>query len=187
VARPLLTTERLRLEPLTAEHTDVVVTIDADPEVMRFLTGHERPRDEVVEQWLPHMTDPALDAQGLGYWVGYADDAPLGWWCLTRRGDTHDEEEPSTGWLGYRLLRSAWGRGYATEGAAALLEHGFGTLGLERVRAETMAVNTRSRAVLERLGMHVVQTWVGEWENPLPGWEQGEVVYLLTDGDWRLR
>ena len=50
-----------------------------------------------------------------------------------------------------------------------------------------MTVNTRSRAVLERLGMHVVQTWVGEWENPLPGWEQGEVVYLLTDGDWRLR
>ena len=91
---------------------------------MRFLTGHERPRDEVVGQWLPHMTDPALDAQGLGYWVGYADDAPLGWWCLTRRGDTHDEEEPATGWLGYRLLRSAWGQGYATEGAAALLEHG---------------------------------------------------------------
>lgn len=102
------------------------------------------------------------------------------------RGDGR-EEEPATGWLGYRLLQPAWGRGYATEGAEALLAHGFETVGLERVRAETMAVNTRSRAVLERLGMHVVQTWVGEWEDPLPGWEQGEVVYLLTEADWRLR
>jgi RimJ/RimL family protein N-acetyltransferase len=187
VTRPPLATERLRLEPLTRDHTEVVVAIDADREVMRFLTGHERPRDEVVDHWLPQMTDPALDAEGLGFWVGYAEDEPLGWWCLTRRGDAHDEEEPATGWLGYRLLRAAWGQGYATEGARALLELAFDTLGLERVRAETMAVNTRSRAVLERLGMHAVQTWVGEWEDPLPGWEQGEVVYLLTESDWRLR
>ena len=186
MARPLLSTERLRLEPLTHDHTDVVVAIDADPEVMRFLTGHERPREEVVERWLPHMTDPALDAAGLGFWVGYADETPVGWWCLAPRGEGR-EEEPGTAWLGFRLLPSAWGRGYATEAAEALLAHGFETVGLERVRAETMAVNTRSRAVLERLGMHVVQTWVGEWEDPLPGWEQGEVVYLLTEADWRLR
>lgn len=186
MTRPLLTTERLRLEPLTLDHTEVVVAIDGDAEVMRFLTGHERPRDEVVEHWLPYMTDPTLDAHGLGFWVGYADDEPVGWWCLTERGDS-PEEEPATGWLGCRLLRSAWGQGYATEGAEALLAHAFDTLHLERVRAETMAVNTRSRAVMERLGMHVVQTYVGEWEDPLPGWEQGEVVYLITEGDWRLR
>ena len=186
MARPLLSTERLRLEPLTRDHAAVVVAIDADPEVMRFLTGHERPREEVVERWLPHMTDPTLDTAGLGFWVGYADDAPVGWWCLTPRGEGRGEE-PATAWLGYRLLQPAWGRGYATEGAEALLAHGFETIGLERVRAETMAVNTRSRAVLERLGMHVVQTWVGEWEDPLPGWEQGEVVYLIDEADWRLR
>ena len=184
MSRPVLTTERLRLEPLTAEHTDVVATIDADPEVMRFLTGHERPRDEVVEQWLPHMTDPVLDARGLGYWVGYAEEEPVGWWCLTRRGDTHDEE-PATGWLGYRLLRTAWGRGTPRRGgraARARLRH----LGLERVRAETMAVNTRSRAVLD--ARHAPGADLGrQWEDPLPGWERGEVVYLLTDGDWRLR
>jgi RimJ/RimL family protein N-acetyltransferase len=184
VTRPLLLTERLRLEPLTLDHAEVVVAIDADPEVMRFLTGHERPRDEVIERWLPYMTDPSLDARGIGFWVGYAGAEPLGWWCLTPRGDAPDEE-PETAWLGYRLLRSAWGRGYATEGAAAMLAHAFEVVGLERVRAETMAVNQRSRAVLDRLGMRHVQTYVGEWENPLPGWEQGEVVYLLTESEWR--
>jgi RimJ/RimL family protein N-acetyltransferase len=184
--RPLLATERLRLEPLTAEHRDVVVAIDADPEVMRFLTGHERPPDEVVERWLPHLSDPALDERGLGFWVGYADDEPVGWWCLAPR-DAGREEEPDTGWLGFRLLPAARGHGYATEGAEALLAHGLATLGLERVRAETMAVNTRARAVLERLGLHHVQTYVGTWEHPLPGWEQGEVVYLITQDEWRLR
>jgi RimJ/RimL family protein N-acetyltransferase len=186
MTRPVLTTERLRLEPLTTDHTDVAVAIGADPEVLRFLTGHERPRDEVVERWLRWMTDPTLDAHGFGFWVGYDGDRPVGWWCLTERGES-PEEEPATGWLGYRLLPSARGRGYATEGADALLAHAFDTLHLERVRAETMAVNTPSRAVLERIGMHTVQTYVGEWEDPLPGWEQGEVVYLVTDADWRLR
>lgn len=184
--RPVLSTQRLRLEPLTLDHADVVAAIDADPEVMRFLTGHERSRDDLVRQWLPHMTDPALDVLGLGFWVGYADDEPVGWWCLTPRGEARDEE-PATAWLGYRLLPSAWGNGYATEGAEALLAHGFETVGLERVRAETMVVNTRSRAVLDRLGLHQVQTYVGEWEDPLPGWEQGEAVYLMTDSEWRLR
>jgi RimJ/RimL family protein N-acetyltransferase len=186
LTRPLLATERLRLEPLTLGHTDAVVAIDADPEVMRFLTGHERPRDEGAERWLPHMTDPALDARGLGFWVGHVDDEPVGWWCLAPRGEAA-EQEPDTAWLGFRLLPSARGRGYATEGARALLAHGFETVGLDKVRAETMAVNTPARAVLERLGLHSVQTYVGAWEHPLPGWEQGEVVYLITEAEWRLR
>ena len=42
-----------------------------------------------------------------------------------------------------------------------------------------MAVNTGSRRVMEKLGMRQVRTYVGEWEDPLPGWEQGEVVYEL--------
>jgi len=58
--------------------------------------------------------------------------------------------------------------------------HGFVTVGLRRLWAETMAVNTRSRRVMERLGMRYVRTRVGEWDDPIPGWEQGEVVYELT-------
>ena len=186
MTRPLLVTERLRLEPLSADHGDAVATIGTDPRAMLFLTGHERPRDEAVERWMPYLTDPALDAHGLGFWVGYADDRPVGWWALTSRGDS-PEEEPSTGWLGYHLLPSARGRDYAREGAEALLTHAFDTLRLERVRAEAMAVDAPARAVLERAGLHQVQTYVGDWEEPLPGWEQGEVVYLVTEGDWRLR
>ena len=53
-------------------------------------------------------------------------------------------------------------------------------LALDRVWAETMAVNTRSRRVMETLGMTFVRTYVGHWDEPIAGWEEGEVVYELT-------
>ena len=38
---------------------------------------------------------------------------------------------------------------------------------------------------MERIGLEFERTWVGEWNEPLPGWEQGEVAYGLTRGQWR--
>jgi RimJ/RimL family protein N-acetyltransferase len=54
---------------------------------------------------------------------------------------------------GWRLGRDWWGRGYATEAATAALRFGFGTLGLGEIVAYTARGNSRSRAVMERLGM----------------------------------
>jgi RimJ/RimL family protein N-acetyltransferase len=47
-----------------------------------------------------------------------------------------------------------------------------------------MAVNLASRAVMERSGLVFERTWVGEWNEPLPGWEEGEVAYGLTRDQW---
>jgi len=55
--------------------------------------------------------------------------------------------------LGYRLAFEQWGHGYATEGSRAAIEFGFATLGLPEIVAMTAAGNTRSRRVMERLGM----------------------------------
>jgi RimJ/RimL family protein N-acetyltransferase len=55
--------------------------------------------------------------------------------------------------IGWRLARGAWGRGYATEAARAVLEYGFGTLGLHEILAIAAAGNARSHAVMKRLGM----------------------------------
>src|SRR4029450_7528103 len=56
--------------------------------------------------------------------------------------------------VGWRLGRAHWGHGYATEGARAALELGFGELGLQETVAVTALGNLRSRAVMERLGLH---------------------------------
>jgi RimJ/RimL family protein N-acetyltransferase len=179
VTRPTLTTERLRLEPLTTEHLEDLVALDADPEVLRFVFGRALTRDEVVEVWLPRRTDPVADARALGYWVGLADGAFIGWWSLA-----YDASRPDTAELGYRLRREAWGRGYATEGAAALLAHAFGAVGLGSVWAEAMVVNDGSRRVLTKLGLHHVRTDHREWDDPLPGAEHGEAVYELRAEDF---
>ena len=55
--------------------------------------------------------------------------------------------------VGWRLARSAWGKGYATEGARAALAFGFEEAGLVEIVSLTTATNTRSRAVMERIGM----------------------------------
>ena len=69
----------------------------------------------------------------LGYWAGFARSASdqrgpagfVGWWCLNP-----GSRRPGDAELGYRLRRDAWGHGYATEGALALLAHGFDAVGL---------------------------------------------------------
>jgi ribosomal-protein-alanine N-acetyltransferase len=56
--------------------------------------------------------------------------------------------------VGWRLLPSAWGRGYATEAASASIDYGFTHAGLSEIVSFASAVNTRSIAVMHRLGMH---------------------------------
>src|SRR3954465_5654226 len=82
--------------------------------------------------------------------------------------------------LGYRLLRSHWRKGLASEAARELLRHGFEDLGLTRIFAETMAVNTASRATMAAIGMHHVRTFHMDGDEPLPGSELGEVEYEIT-------
>ena len=180
MSRPHLTTPRLELRPQKADDSDLLVELDGDPDVMEFLTGRGTEPQEVIEVWMPHRTEPAHDALGLGYWSAFEDEEFVGWFCLTPDdGLTSEAAE-----LGYRLRRRAWGRGLATEGATRLMEHGFVTVGLDRIWAETMAVNVRSRAVLERLGLRHVRTDIREWDEPLPGAELGEVVYELTAAEF---
>lgn len=166
------------MEPLTCEHTDLLVELDSDPEVLRFIFGRALTREESL-RWAEVRLDPAAGARGLGTWAGFEEDAFSGWWTLQPDGRDHDTAE-----LGYRLRRDRWGRGLATEGSRALLDHALGTVALPRVWAQTMAVNAGSRRVMERLGMQHVRTEVHEWDDPLPGWEQGEVVYEITADEW---
>ena len=65
-----------------------------------------------------------------------------------------------------------------------MVGHAFAVEGVERVVASTMAVNRSSRRVLEKTGLRHVDTWVGHWDDPLPGWEEGEVGYAVTRSDW---
>src|SRR5919201_1934209 len=86
--------------------------------------------------------------------------------------------------LGYRLPRSAWGKGYATEGSRALVDKAFHELGAQRVRAETMTVNTASRRVMEKAGLNYVRTFHLEWPEEIEGTAEGDVEYAITRHEW---
>jgi RimJ/RimL family protein N-acetyltransferase len=167
---PALRTDRLRLEPVGDDHLPLLVELNADPQVMRFITGRSATPASTRAEWASRLGERTDVTRGLGYWAGHADGAFVGWW-----GASSVAEDPSVSVLGYRLRRDAWGRGYATEGARAMVAQAF--TAVETVAASTMAVNTGSRAVLTKAGLRHTRTWVQEWEDPIPGWERGEVYY----------
>lgn len=182
--RIFLTTDRLVLREFTPDDVPLLADLDGDPAVMRHLTGgRATPPEEIRERVLPRMLAAYRHPPGLGWWAARrrADDAFLGWFEFRplHAGDAREVE------LGYRLRRAAWGAGYATEGSRALIHKGFTELGVERVTAFTMAVNARSRRVLERAGLSYVRTFHQDWPEAIEGAEHGEVEYALTRAEWR--
>jgi len=78
-------------------------------------------------------------------------------------------------------------QGFAREGSRALILKGFTELGVQRVVAETMAVNAASRRVMEKAGLRYVRTFHQEWPERIEGDEHGDVEYALRKADWERR
>lgn len=182
----LLETERLTLRRFTAADVDALVELNSDPEVMRFINGGTpTPRDAVQSEILPRFLGYYERFAGYGYWaVMERGSGGFAGWFHLRPGDGDSVHEPE---LGYRLRRSAWGKGYATEGARALIRRAFTDLGARRIYAQTMAVNAASRRVMEKCGLRHVRTFHGDWPAPIEGHEQGEVEYAVTREEWELQ
>ncbi|MET9272429.1 GNAT family N-acetyltransferase [Kribbella sp. NPDC003557] len=173
-----LETSRLVLRRFTADDLELLVSLDSDPEVMRFLTGQPTPRPEIADVVLPEILKVYDEHPGLGTFKAETRDGFVGWFGLQPTG------VPGTVDVGYRLLRSAWGKGYATEGTRALIAHAFTGLGMERVVADTMAVNHRSRDVMRRSGLRFEKVYHEHFDDPLPGTEFGEVLYAVDRATW---
>ena len=174
-------TERLRLRRLSLADVDALVELDSDPEVMRFLTGGvATPLATVRDEQVPRLLAQYERHPGLGRWAALDGETGgfLGWFALDPSADGTEAE------LGYRLRRSTWGRGLATEGSRALVRYAFETVGVRRVWAETMAVNERSRRVLAKAGLRHVRTFHLQFDDPIPGTEHGEVEYELRAEEW---
>ena len=88
--------------------------------------------------------------------------------------------------VGWRLAADFWGRGYATEGARALVRVAFEEFDAARVYAETMTVNTRSRRVMEKAGLSYVRTFFADWPEVIEGSEHGDVEYAVNKENWAL-
>ncbi|MFC7614960.1 GNAT family N-acetyltransferase [Actinokineospora soli] len=162
-----LRTDRLLLRRFTPADVDLVVALDRDPGVMRYISGEppttpEEARDEIIPAWLAYYDR----SPSFGFWAAHEHPggAFVGWFHFRPSPDRPDAGVE----LGYRLHRSAWGHGYATELSRALIHKGFTEWGVDRVYAETMSVNTASRRVMEKAGLRHVRTFHHPWPHPSP-------------------
>ena len=155
------------------------IGLELDPEVMRFLNGgavdHAKTDPKDVTFLMPRGSEPYV-------WTARrtATGAFVGWFCLFPETAVLAE-------IGFRLRREEWGRGLASEGAAALVDWGFADAGYDRIVGCTMAVNRGSRRVMEKIGMKHFKTTFPDFAAPIPGTEEGEVWYELLRAEWKGR
>jgi RimJ/RimL family protein N-acetyltransferase len=144
-----INTERLVLRDWREPDLSPWTAMNADPEVREYLGPPLTAADAAASV---RSFQDGLDRDGFGFWaveVGASGEF-IGFTGL----DRVDDGMPFTGVeVGWRLARSAWGHGYATEAATAALEYGFATLGLPEILAITTTTNLRSQAVMRRIGM----------------------------------
>jgi RimJ/RimL family protein N-acetyltransferase len=172
-----LRSARLTLRRFTAEDVALLVELDSDPEVVRWVGQTEPTTAHVIEaRILPAVLAWYARHPSHGYWAAHetASGAFLGWFHYRpARVTPHDLE------LGYRLRRSAWGKGFATEGGRALVAHGFDVLHDPCVVAHAFRDNRASTRVMEKIGMVRVRE-----EH-----EDGAAVdwYGIDEAQWRAR
>jgi RimJ/RimL family protein N-acetyltransferase len=120
VAQVFLETERLVLRQFTMADEANLADLDADPDVMRFITGGlPTSCDKIKNEALPAFLACYRRYEGYGCWAAIEKSTGefLGWF----RFEPRDGGPPGEIALGFRLRKSAWGQGYATEGARALI------------------------------------------------------------------
>jgi RimJ/RimL family protein N-acetyltransferase len=176
-----INTERLVLRDWRESDLAPWAAMNADPEVREHL-GPLLTAEHAEASVRSFQDD--LNHNGFGFWavevrvsgefIGFAGLDPV------------DDGMPFTGVeAGWRLARSAWGHGYATEAALAALAYGFATVGLPEIVAVTSATNLRSQAVMRRIGMTTDPA--EDFDDPEV--EQGplrrQVLYRTLPGDVR--
>ncbi len=138
-------TARLRLRRLRPADEPILVALDSDVEVMRYIGSRGGTREQIVERVRDRIE---------------ADHGPLGWWLIENLADGAFQGVaallPMPGGgdveLAYRLARASWGRGIATEAGAALVNWAFSRAGLPHLVAVTFPENVASQHVLEKVG-----------------------------------
>lgn len=144
----MIETRRLILRPWREDDIAPFHAIGQDAEVMRYLG----PLASWEDARSSHDRMVAYQAgHGCCFWAAErkADAAFIGF-CGLKPGKAPIEREIEIGW---RLARAAWGQGYAREAAEASLAWGWRTLDIPAIAAVTVPANTRSRGLMERLGM----------------------------------
>ena len=136
------------MRPPTRDDLPALVRMRSDEDVARYLGGPEMQTPEFIDRRLDfYIGCQASHGFSMGAILDRSDGGMIGWGGLQPLEETGEIE------VGYSFDKAHWGRGYATEAAAAWLRYGFERAGLKRIVAVASPENTASRRVMEKLGM----------------------------------
>ena len=148
-------TERLILRDIELTDDQGMFELDSDPEVHLYLGGKPVKTIEESREMIKNIRKQYVDV-GIARWavIEKSSGKFIGWsgikFCTnTTQGDYYD--------LGYRFIRSAWNKGYATESAKPAIQHAFNVLKIPALYANAMKDNAGSRHVLEKLNFQFVE------------------------------
>ncbi len=145
---PTLSTARLRLRPFTEADADALFELHSSAYALRYWDAPPWSEPARAGRFIAACRQMADEGTGARLAIDRVPEgAFIGWCSLTRWNPDHRRAS-----MGYCLERAAWGHGYATEAAHALLQWAFDSLDLNRVQAETDTRNAASARVLEKLG-----------------------------------
>lgn len=145
-------TPRLLLRQMTIEDAPLILELNSDPEVLKYL--HEPALQSIVaaEKVITDIILPQYKNK-LGRWAVHTkhDNAFIGW-CGLKFRPFLDEID-----LGYRFMKNSWGKGYATEAAQHTLDYGFNDLKIKLITGRVHIENAASIKVLEKTGMQFIK------------------------------
>lgn len=168
----LLTTKHLLLRHVRPHDDESFYLLFSDPEIMRYGDGVQT--REWVQTWVKKQIEQYHQPGYAAYVVvEKKSDQIIGYCGLFYFPDVNGNPEVE---IGYRLVRSAWGHGYATEAAGAVRDYAFDKLNIQRLIAMVDPSNTASIRVAEKIGMHYEQDMMFE------GYSHPDRVYVITRG-----
>ena len=144
-------TDRLLLRQFTLEDVTILLELNSDPVVLKYLHEPLLQDEAHAETILKTIILPQYERK-LGRWAVHLkdDNSFLGWCGLKYRPELEEID------LGYRFMQSAWGKGYATEAAKETLAYGFEKLNLPFITGRAHIENLASIRVLEKIGMEYI-------------------------------
>ena len=156
----VIETERLLLRTFTMNDVQLIYDLNSDSNVTRYthdlITSREQAKEILEKVILPQYA-----LYNHGRWAVHTknDLEFIGWCGLKYRFERNEVD------LGYRFKTTAWGKGFATEGAYATLDYGFNKLNIQKIAGRAVPENVGSWRVLEKIGMQFTREELidGHW------------------------
>ena len=162
--KSFIETERLFLREFIPSDDQGMFELDSNPEVHRFL-GNKPVKDIEESRGYIENVRKQYTENGIGRWAVILKETNefIGWSGLKLIKDVINKHQ-NFHEIGYRFIQKHWGKGYATEAGLAFVDYAFNEMKVDNLYAYADAGNVNSRHILEKLGMHYVNSFEYEGE-----------------------